>query len=224
MEPENARSLLQLTQQLRTHWSGIITTHIGYAVVINVAIWSYFVKAYIDSLSGTAAGQPLYIGVASSLSSILLMLWRFYTRYIDSNIAGLYPDFLLCEGILSVPIAHGIGGYLMRAVPAVSPILLDKGLTPEEKQEGIAKLVKSKRIGRRGHLWFDVCTLFLILGMFVASVALLRHQLNHPITVACLIGIGIGFIFTLLQFFFYQREPSRELVNEILASFRETKA
>lgn len=191
MESENARSLLQSTQQLRTHWSSIIVTHIGYAVIINVGIWSYFLKAYIDSLAPTIS-QPLYIGIASALSSILLMLWRFYTRWIDNNIAGLYKDFLFFEGILSVPSEYGTSGYLMHAVPAVNPIFQDNKLKPEQKREGINKLIQLKRIGRRGHLWFDICTLILILCMFIASVFLLRTQLTDCITIVCLIGIVVN--------------------------------
>lgn len=109
----------------------------------------------------------------------------------------------------------------MHAVPAVNPIFQDNKLKPEQKREGINKLIQLKRIGRRGHLWFDICTLILILCMFIASVFLLRTQLTDCITIVCLIGIVIGFSLTLFEFLFYQREPSKQLVNKILASFRE---
>ena len=68
MEKEDARALLQSIQQLRTHWSGVITTYMGYATIMNVAIWGYFLKAYLDSLSQASSGQPLYIGVAAAAS------------------------------------------------------------------------------------------------------------------------------------------------------------
>jgi hypothetical protein len=221
MTPDDARALHQSTQQLRTHWSGVITTHIGYAIVINVAIWSYFLKTYVDSLAAPSGGQPLYIGIASALSSILLALWRLYSRYIDNAIAGLYPDFLLCEGILSVPAEHQTSGYLIRAVPNASPILLDNVLQPKQKVEGIRNLVLSKRIGRRGHLWFDLSVLIVISVMFGASLFVLRSDLRSFSAIACFIGIGIGGLCTtLFEFFYYQREPTKEFVQKVLGGLK----
>lgn len=222
MDPENARALLQTTQSLRTHWSSSIVTLIGYAVVLNVAIWSYFLKAYVDSLTPSAYEQPLFIGVASAISSIVIMLWRLYTRYIDNHIAGLYSDFLLCEGVLSIPTNSGTSGYLMRAVPIVNRFLADNNLTREQKLKGISSLISSKRIGRRGHFWFDVCSLVLILIMAVVSAVVLRNQFQQLIAIACFVGIGASFILTLFEFFFYQREPSKKLVDGMIVELKET--
>lgn len=220
MKLADARAVLQSTQQLRTHWSGVITTHVGYTVVINVAIWSYFMKAYIDSLAIPEQAQPLYIGLASALSSILLMLWRFYTRYLDNHIAGLYPDFLRCEHALSVPIGSGTSGYLIREVPLVGDILQDGDLSHGQKMEGVQVLIKSKRIGRRGHLWFDLCTLLVILVMSVVSGVALKQQLQNPIVIVCFLGMAIGFFFTIFEFFYYQRQPSRKLIQETLTELK----
>ena len=90
MDRDNAGALLQSTQQLRTHWSGVITSHFGYAIIINAAIWSYMLKAYVDSLSVQSVEGLTYIALAAALSAILLGLWRLYTHSIDNHIAGLY--------------------------------------------------------------------------------------------------------------------------------------
>ena len=217
IKPDDARALLQSAQQLRTHWSGVIVTHIGYAIMINVAIWSYFLKSYFDSLAVPGKAQPSYIVIAAALSAILLGLWRLYTRYIDNHIAGLYPDFLLYEGTLSVPSDHGTSGYLIRAIPRVKPIL---ELTPEQKLKGIKILVESKRIGRRGHLAIDVCVFFILLGMSAVSF-LLRDELQCSVAIACFIGIGIGFLCFVIGFFRYQRNPSKGFIEKIQAKLKK---
>ena len=219
LKPDDARTLLQSTQQLRIHWSGVITTHIGYAIMINVAIWSYFLKSYIDSLAVPSEAQPLYILLATAISAITLGAWRLYTHHIDNHIAGLYPDFLLYEGILSVPSDHGTSGYLIRAVPRVDLILLSNDLTTEQKLEGISTLVKSKRIGRRGHLAIDLFTLVVILGMLAVSLSL-RSELQSLLTIACFTGICIGFLFILIGLFSYQRDPSKKFIEQVLSELK----
>ncbi len=216
MKPDDARALLQSTQRLRTHWSGVITTHVGYAIMINVAIWSYFLKTYIDSLATSSDGQPVYVGAAAALSSIALGLWRLYTRYTDNAIAGLYPDFLLCEGTLSVPAEHQTSGYLTREVPPVRLILLDNDLKLEQKVEGIRELVESKHIGRRGHLGFDLSILGVISVMLAVSLVALRGGLHSWSAFACLFGISIGLGCALFEFWYYQKNPTEERVQEVL--------
>ena len=222
IKPADARVLLQSTQQLRTHWSGVITTHIGYAIMINVAIWSYFLKSYIDSLVEPSEAQPVYIVLAAAISAIILGAWRLYTHRIDNHIAGLYPDFLLYESILSVPSDHGTSGYLIRAVPRVDLILLDNDLTIEQKLEGISILVNSKRIGRRGHLTIDLLTLLVLLGMLAISLSL-RSELQSLLAMTCFIGICMGFVFMLIGLFFYQSDPSKRLIEEVLSKLRRNE-
>lgn len=220
MERDDARALLQSTQALRIHWSGLIITYVGYAMVANVAVWSYFLKAYIDSLAASSGSQPLYIGVAAAVSSTLLGLWRFYTRYIDDHIAGIYPDFLLYESKLGVPPAHQTSGYLVKAVRNVSCILLALDLKPEQKLEGIRRVIKSKRIGRRGHLWFDLSVLAAILVMLGGSFYVLRSDLCSFSTIGCFLGIVFGLSLTLFEFFFYQREPSKNFIEKTLSTLK----
>jgi hypothetical protein len=220
MERDDVRALLQSTQALRTHWSGIIITYVGYAIVVNVAIWSYFLKAYMDSIAAPSGSQPLYLGVAAAISSTLLGLWRLYTRHVDDHIAGLYPDFLLYEAKLSVPPTHQTSGYLVKAVRNVKCILLDEDLTPEQKLDAIRTLVKSKRIGRRGHLWFDLFVVAAILAMFGGSLYALRSDLCSLSAIGCFSGIAFGLLLTLFEFFFYQREPSKKFIQKILDNLK----
>lgn len=102
INPDNARALLTSTQQLRTDWSSVITSHLGIAITVNIALWAYFLKSYVEVPLDT---QCLLI--VSGISSLLLGLWRFYTRYIDNHLAALYPELLQYEGILGVPAEKG---------------------------------------------------------------------------------------------------------------------
>ena len=162
--------MLQSTQQLRTHWSGVIVNLINYVILLNIGIWSYFGKAYIDSLDVSCNAQPLYIVIASFLSSISLLLWRLYTHYLDHQIARLYPDFLFYEEELSVPYDYGIRKYLIKNVPNLKCVFLDNHLKFQEKLEAISILVEKKRIGNRGHKKFNVGVLVLMFAMLVLSV------------------------------------------------------
>jgi len=214
-KPNDAGALLQSTQQLRAHWSGVINTHIGYVITINVAIWSYFLKSYIDP----STSNPMYIVIAAAISAITLVVWRLYTHYIDNNIAGLYPDLLLYESILSVPPNHGTSGYLIRAVPEVKRIL-DSDLTTEQKIKGISRLVNSKRIGTRGHSAFDYLALILVVLLgIVAEIAASSSQ-------KCLLAIFfliMVFVYILSWLCFYQREPSEKLIDKVLSEIKENE-
>jgi len=216
IKAEDARALLQSTQQLRIHWSGVINTHIGYVITINVAIWSYFLKSYIDS------SNPKHIVIAAAISAITLGLWRLYTHYIDNHIAGLYPDLLLYESILSVPPNHGTSGYLIRAVPEVKRIL-DSDLTTEQKIKGISKLVNSKRIGTRGHLVFDCLALILVILLGIAAGIAASSSQNCLLAIFFLIIMAFVFVLILIGLCFYQRKPSEKLIEEILSELKENE-
>jgi len=210
MDKADARALLQSTQQLRTHWSGAIITLLGYVAVANAAIWSYFLKAYVDS------SQPLYIAVASAGSSMSLALWRYYVRQLDDFIAALYPEFLFYEGILSVPNNYSTTRYLIKAVPNVHTILENSKLNQEQKCDAISNLVESKRIGIRGHLKFEIMVLSLIVLMFGACVYLSRHHLMAFRTDVCLFVILVALCITLYELFTFQRNPDDKAVQKAI--------
>lgn len=221
MNANGAEALLQSTQQLRTHWSGVIDTRVGYIMVANVAIWSYFLKAYIDSLA--TLSQPLYILLATTLSAILLGLWRRDTHHIDNGITSLYADFVLCEGVLSVPPEHGISGYLIRNVSEnLGLILEDTDLTPKERAKGILILFDRKRIGDRGNSKDDRHTLLILLVMCAVSIPL-QTELLSLFTVLCYVGIIIGFALIRYAWQTSQKDPSEEDIKNILSELKGNK-
>ena len=223
---ENARALLQSTQQLRIHWSGVITTHIGYALTLTVAIWGFCLKSYIESGGNHCERESSFILLASALSAIVLGFWRLYTHQLDHAIAGLYPEFILYEGLLCLPPEYGTTGYLIRAVPRVRYILEkdEKEMCAQQKAKAISILVELRRMGRRGHLKFDISALILLLIMlFVSIFNLWKGQLNAWVILLWLLGVGSGLVFLGYGWCHYQRESSESLIRKAVSGLKQDR-
>jgi len=214
MEKSDAHAMLSSTQQLRTHWSGVITSHLGLSLTINVAIWSYFITAYLDSIKENDFNH-LFILVASAISAILLGLWRLYTRHIDDHLANLYPDFLLCEGVIGMPFERGTGGYLAKAVENAKPLLKSTKINLEDRVKGVEKLVTAKRIGDRGHRIIDLVALVVTIIIFILSFIIILGSgvKSHWYF---LIANSLGIIFIVLSLTCFQRNPKNCLVQSII--------
>ncbi len=176
MDNDDARTILQSTQSLRTHWSGVITQHIGFVMTIILGIWTFFLKAYVDSPGSVSFKKnPWYIIIATILSAIFLILWRLYARYLDNAIANLFSTFIYCESILGLPDGIGTVGYLLRIKSPISrkqvftedQIIKWYTLCPEQKSKVIEELFNMKRIGARGHFAIDMITFVTIILMFI---------------------------------------------------------
>jgi len=222
MESNGAGALLQSTQQLRTHWSDVIDRRIGYIMIAIVAIWSYFLKMYINSFTPPSEVQSLYILLATTLSAMLLGVWRLDARSIDNNIALLYADFVLCERVLSVPPEHGISGYLIRSLCNLRLILKDEDLTPKETARGILMLSERKRIGGRGNPELDRLTSLVLLAMCNVSIPLQTELLSY-FTILCYGGIIIGFVLIWFGCRASQKNPSEEDIKDILSELKRNR-
>jgi len=166
IQKDDARALLQSTQQLRTHWSGVIINLINYVIILNVGVWSYFGKSYIESCS--KSDKSWYIVIASTTSTITLLLWRLYTHYLDNNITRLYPDFLFYERTLNVPSDYGTGRYLKKFISRLNHALPMSEL--KHRETLISKLIEERRVGSRGHWLLDlIAAAFAILLIYVTN-------------------------------------------------------
>ncbi len=217
MEKSDAQAMLASTQQLRTHWSGVITSHLGLSLTINVAIWSYFIAAYVDSGSGSDE-NPVFILVPSALSAVLLGLWRLYTRHIDDHLANLYPDLLLCEGVLCVPIERGTSGYLAKAVPNTKALLTSAELSIEKRIKGVEELAAKKKIGDRGHKRIDLFALLVIAGISFLSILVIADS-GEKSHIYFLLGNAFGIYFLVMALTRFQQNPEicfiKNIVNKI---------
>jgi len=218
MDKSDAHAMLASTQQLRTHWSGVITNHLSVSLTINVAIWSYFITAYIDSSKDNSADH-IFILVASALSSILLGLWRLYTRHIDDHLANLYPDFLLWEGVIGIPFERGTGGYLVKAVENAKPLLTSKNMTVEDRVKGIEKLIAAKRIGDRGHKRIDLFSLTAIIAISILSFFIILSS-GEKSYWFFLIANLLGIIFLIISLTCFQRNPKVCFVQSIMCQIK----
>jgi len=217
MKPEDVRVLYQSTQQLRIYWSGVIVNLINYVIVLNVGIWSFLGKAYIDSFATPCNKQPLYIVLAAFLSSLSLFLWRWYTHYLDNAIAGLYPDFLLYDKVLGVPYGHGTKGYLSKKVPFLEKCLFSNcHLGFDGELKAVSELIKNKHIGCRGHNVIDFIAITAIFLMLFLSVKFGFNSINKVLfrfVIAYYVLVIIGTI--ILWLCYFQKDPpSEKFIND----------
>jgi len=220
MNSDNARVLLQSTQSVRTLWAGAISRDFVYAVALIAAIWTYFLKSYVESFSTNPSEAFSYLAVAAGLSSLILGLWRVFTRHTYDRIAGLYPDLLVCEQILGLEPHQGTAGYLRRTIPRLSRILSGEELNLKQKSEAVAFLVRKKSMGRLSHLVIDIIVIAIIIAMFVLCVSI-YSKIQLPLAVGSIIAIILGLLLLVFSMLSFQRYPSQALITAAIAKYEE---
>ncbi len=220
MNSDNARVLLQSTQSVRTLWAGAISRDFIYAVALNAAIWTYFLKGYVESFSTSPSEAFSYLAVAAGLSCIILGLWRVFTRHTYDRIAGLYPDLLLCEQSLGVEPKQGTAGYLRRTIPRLSRILLGEELNPNQKSEAVSFLVSKKSMGRRSHIVIDIIVLAVIVGLFILCVSI-YSKIQLSLAIGSIIATILGFLLLVFSMLSFQRYPSQAAITAAIAKYEE---
>ena len=220
MKSDDARVLLQSTQRVRTLWSGSISRDFVYAVGLNAAIWTYFLKAYVESLSSNPSQGFSYLAVAAGLSSLTLGLWRVFTSHTYGRIAGLYPDLLLCEQSLGVETNQGTAGYLSRTIPRLSRILSGEELNPNQKSEAVSFLVRKKSMGRLSQIVINITVLTVIVGMFVLCISM-YSKIQLPLAIASIISTILGFLLLVFSMLSFQRYPSQAVITEAIVKYEE---
>jgi hypothetical protein len=220
MNTDNARALLQSTQRVRILWAGAISRDFVYVVTLNGAIWTYFLKGYVASFSTSPGEAFSYLAVAAGLSSVILGLWRVFTRHTYDRIAGLYPDLLECEQILEIESDQGTAGYLRRTIPRLSRILSGAELSPTQKSEAVSFLVRKKSMGRLSHIVIDVIVIAVIIGMFVLCVSI-YSKIQLPLAVGSIIATILGFVLLIFSLLSFQRYPSQAAISAAIVKYDE---
>ena len=212
MDKPEAGQLLQSTQKLLIHWSTLIYALSGYTGIVFLGIWSFLLKAYMDS-SRPPAGPLLpidYLLIASAASSLLLGIWRVSTRRVDIMVARLYPTFIYCEMILGVPSNYGTLVYI------TDHVLKDfkKTLTRDHEQllRGIEHLVNAKRIGTRGQGSIDLFAALLIAGQLFFSVS--QFDKNPRATTIAVAVILLSLVLVAIGCFGGQRNPKQVHIDD----------
>jgi hypothetical protein len=220
MNSENARVLLQSTQRVRTLWAGAIARDFIYVVTLNAAIWTYFLKAYVETLSTNTNHGLSYLAVAAGLTSLILGLWRVLTHHTYDRIAGLYPDLLVCEQSLGVGTHQGTAGYLRRTIPRLGRILSGEELNPNQKSEAVSFLVRKKSMGRRSHVVVDIIVLAVIIGMFVLCVSL-YSKIQLSLAIESVLSTILGFLLLVFSMLSFQRYPSQTVITAAIDKYEE---
>jgi len=220
MNSDNARVFLQSTQSVRTLWATAISWDFVYAVALNAAIWTYFLKGYVESFSTNPGEAFAYLAVAAGLSSLILGLWRVCSRYTYHRIAGLYPDLLVCEQTLGIEPNQGTAGYLRRTVPRLSRILSGEELSPNQKSEAVSFLVRKKSMGRLSHVVIDIIVIALIIAMFVLCLSI-YSKIQLPLAISSIITTILGGFLSLFSMLSFQRYPSQAIITAAIAKYEE---
>ena len=220
MKDDDARVLLQSTQNVRALWQGVISLDYLFALAINAAIWTYLLRAFIESFS-TGSNQGFsYLAAAAALSSFVLGLWRLHTRYLYNHIAGLYPDLMLCEEVLGIEPDRGTAAYLVNIIPRLRRMLSGDELNPRQKGKAISYLVAGKRMGRLSHLVIDIIVLGIIIGLFGLCISV-HSNLQLPLAIGSLTATIIGFFLVLCGIFGFQRYPSQASITAAIRQYGE---
>jgi hypothetical protein len=99
---ETARALMSGEHSRRRGYlTNVITSFNGLAIMGTLSIWAFFVKW--ELLLGDNPSPEMFsteVAWASSISSILIGLWRLYVRFLDGAIIQLYPAIYICERAL----------------------------------------------------------------------------------------------------------------------------
>jgi hypothetical protein len=220
MNSDEASSFFQSSQQMTVLWSGVYSKSFVFTIAFIVAVWSYFLKAYIESASNSSGHDLSYLAVAAGFTSILLGLWRLYTHYIYNHLAGLYPDLLYCEKILGIEPYRGTAGYLQKCIPRLRQILGKSELNPNQKQKAISFLVETKRLGQRSHLVINFIMVVIIITMFVLCISV-HAKIQLPLAIGTIIATIIGFLLVLCGIFTFQRYPSRSTIATAITKYQE---
>lgn len=176
---ENIRVFYQEAQNRRTHLSGVIVNLIGFTISANALIWSVLGGAYIRSFENSSTGEPNYLLAGAVLSSISVLMWRWYTLYLDKQIIDVYPSIAFYEAKLRIPDNLSTwAGVVNKAIRKEkshdsesncnskngnhSLYIQAMRLRPDQRKIAAQHLIDQKCYGCRGHNTINIVTLIYI--------------------------------------------------------------
>ena len=196
---ENIRVLYKEAQQDHRQLSQTIVRSIGYTIVVNAGIWAFFIKAFIDTAGANRPGQRYpegwHLFAAALLCSLVVILWRWYTHFLDNRVANLYAELLDYESRLDPSGDSRAWTHLEQ--------LVFKKCTEQEKGQlrskaAIRSLVNKSKIGWRGHGTINATASVYLVLMWLNTM-ILGHESPAlaSISFICLIVFLIAFCWLL---------------------------
>lgn len=225
---ENVRALLNLRMQDIQRWSELSNRITGYIIALNIGVWSFFLKEFMDVINQgkTEEAYSLLVLVAA-LSALTIGVWRWYYHNIMSQEAFLIPEIMRYELTLSVPYNEGTSGYLYRN-KRICRILSAKSLSDPQKLEVIKKLAKSRQLGLDTKRIDMVMFCLFLLAWIFTIVSWCQGQLkeypwplfNIHVGFIGALGILVGLCLLGYTFCVYKKEPSEKEVNNIISDMK----
>ena len=138
--------------------------------------------------------------IAINVLVVVLILWRFYSHYIDDDIVSGYQKVIRCEKELNVEETLTLL-YTLEEKGGLKLNTLDsyKGKSFEKKIKIIENLSTCKKMGYRGHYWFNAVAIFTLTGLLISEAVLLNFS---DIVDTSLVIIGILGLFLIITVFF----------------------
>ena len=233
MKKGEARELYQTAVKLREHWYRVVWTYTGFAITINAGIWSYLLKGYVDSITvDPPLGNPLYIGIAAAISSVIFGVWRYHNRQVDDVSFGLLIDLLRYEMMIGAPKYSGTQGDLIRTRPAMRGLVFGNSqLSREQKLKVINQLVEDKHMGWRKSLILEWSIFVLMIFMLIATSVLFKiyqlqqspNALEEYLAVLCIIGILIGFFIVVYEISWLHSEPDEHSIKQAINKIKKVR-
>lgn len=207
--------LLPYTQSVRIHWSWVMVSLIGFFIAAILAIWTMFLRQYLDANPPERTFDPILL--AAGISSALGGLWRLYAHFLDNAIVGLYPDLILAEGNLGFPKDTGISNQFR----ALSKECEKARLTFDEKAEVVRILggKDKRRMGTRGETPLNLVAAWFIL--LPAPILAYSCSANLIVRSLCLGLTLIGVLAFSKALAIRQRGHTHEDVHEAIALIRK---
>jgi hypothetical protein len=153
----------------RGYLTSVIANMGGLAIMGTLSIWAFLVKWDIlfENTPNTWDMFSTRIAWASALSSVLIGLWRFYVRSLDSSIIQLYPAIYMCERML-------LPEEICTIKPPTKVQSLSKNDVASENLGWVT--VCNKDFEGRGHNVIDWLAVILIIIFGVISIVVAYSQ------------------------------------------------
>lgn len=222
---ENIRVLYQTVQQRRTHLSGVIVNLIGFTITANALIWSVLGQAFIKSQENNVENGLRYLFAAAFISSITVILWRWYTHYLDKEVMkDVYPSIAFYEAKLIIPDdLSSWAGVVNKAIKKEKNHTIYTQamlLSPDQRKIAVQHLIEQNCYGCRGHNAIDIIAIVYVFLIWCIPLWIFKKMHVYFVT-----GLVISIFFlTLTAIVLYrQRNPLVEDIKEVIRASKKSK-
>ncbi len=189
---ETTRVMLQIYHERGNHLANMLIALNGFMVAFIAGLLTFVGSSALFSpkcvnISGqilvepSSCINPWPIFIAINIAIIVLIIWRFYSHYIDDDIVKGYRKLIYLEHDLEVSRKVSLLSNLEKddGSPGLARLKIYAEIESsgqcddqkfERKMKIIDELIKKKKMGYRGHFWFNFLTVSLITALLLIEV------------------------------------------------------